>query len=78
MTGDMEALRQIAENVVRRYTAQKRTLGTAESLTAGLIAATLAEVPGASRVLMGGVVSYDPSVKRELLHAERAGRGFLF
>ena len=72
MTGDMEALRQIAEDVVRRYTAQKRTLGTAESLTAGLIAATLAEVPGASRVLMGGVVSYDPSVKRELLHVSQA------
>ena len=43
------------------------TLGTAESLTAGLIAATVADVSGASAVLMGGVVSYDPRVKHEVL-----------
>ena len=72
MTEVAAALRRTAEAVVQRYTAQKCTFGTAESLTAGLIAATLAEVPGASLVLMGGVVSYDPRVKRELLHVSQA------
>ncbi len=50
-----------------RATALGLTVATAESLTAGLIAATLAGTSGASAVLTGGIVSYDPRVKHELL-----------
>lgn len=39
------------------------SLGTAESLTGGLLAATLVDVPGASANFRGAVVAYDPAVK---------------
>ncbi len=39
----------------------------AESITAGLLAATVASVSGASAVLKGGVVTYDKALKVSLL-----------
>ena len=44
-----------------------QTLATAESLTGGRLAAAVTAVPGASRVYLGGVVSYATSVKQDLL-----------
>ena len=43
------------------------TLGLAESVTGGLIAARLTDVPGASDVLRGAVVPYDRSLKTGVL-----------
>lgn len=43
------------------------TLGTAESLTGGALCAEIVSVPGASAVLLGGVVAYATSVKATVL-----------
>lgn len=40
---------------------------SAESLTAGLISAEIAKTPGASEVLLGGLVLYQDSIKSQLL-----------
>ena len=63
----MADLQTISAEVVRTFLEKGLTLGTAESLTGGMISASVAGVSGASAVLMGGVVSYDPRVKHELL-----------
>jgi nicotinamide-nucleotide amidase len=53
--------------VSRLLIAAGATLGVAESLTGGLIAARLTAVAGASSWFRGGIVSYASEVKRELL-----------
>lgn len=48
------------------------TLATGESLTAGLISAALAGIPGASAVLRGGVAAYATDVKVSVLGVDAA------
>lgn len=63
----MTQLEKTARRVVETFSSRGATLGTAESLTGGMIAAAVADISGASAVLMGGIVSYDPKVKRDVL-----------
>ncbi|AQA05870.1 competence protein [Mycobacterium sp. MS1601] len=52
-----------AHALVAGLTARGQTLATCESLTAGLLAGTLAGVPGASAVLLGGLITYTEATK---------------
>ncbi|MDY6050578.1 MAG: CinA family protein [Corynebacterium sp.] len=68
MTNDTElAAHRAAEALVAYLSDHGLTVACAESLTAGLAAATLAHVPGASAVLRGGVVTYATDTKHDVL-----------
>ncbi|MDR7168896.1 nicotinamide-nucleotide amidase [Nocardia kruczakiae] len=55
-----------AVELVATLTRIGQTVATAESLTAGLLAATIAGVPGASLVLRGGLIVYATDLKHRL------------
>jgi len=61
-----------AAQVVRMLAQQRHTLAVAESLTGGLVLATLISVPGASQVIRGGVVAYATDLKASLLGVDPA------
>lgn len=56
-----------AEKLVKVLAEKKLTCATAESCTGGGVGYAITSVSGASAVFWGGVISYDNSVKRDLL-----------
>lgn len=56
-----------ARGVVEQATRDGVSLATAESLTGGMLAARIVDVPGASAVFRGGVVSYATDTKVSVL-----------
>ena len=61
------AAEKIEAVVVRLLTGRKRTLALAESCTGGAIADHVTNVPGASKVFLGGIVAYNNDVKQKFL-----------
>lgn len=57
----------LAAAVLRGLGERGLSVGTAESLTGGLVCAALTSVPGASAVVRGGVVAYATDVKAGVL-----------
>ena len=56
-----------AEKLVKRLTELGKTCGTAESCTGGGVGSAITSVSGSSAVFWGGIISYDNSVKRNVL-----------
>ena len=57
----------IAEKLVKTLVEKKMTCATAESCTGGGVGYAITGVAGSSAVFMGGVISYDNSVKQGVL-----------
>lgn len=62
---------ELARDIVERASFRGVTVSTAESLTAGMIASTIADIPGASAVLRGGAVTYCDEIKHRVLGVEQ-------
>jgi nicotinamide-nucleotide amidase len=58
--------RSHAAAIVLRLGERGETVAAAESLTGGLVAATIVEIPGASAVFRGGLVVYATDLKHTL------------
>ena len=63
---------EAARRVVTAGSAAGVTVGAAESCTGGLVCGAITAVAGSSEVLRGGVVSYDPDIKVDVLGVSRA------
>lgn len=64
-----ESLEQVVLDLLRQ---QERTLAVAESCTGGLLANRFTDLPGASKVFVGGVVCYADDAKVQILDIPEA------
>ena len=62
-----ESVDDMAGRLLEQLADLGQTVATAESLTGGLLAARLTDVPGASRSFVGGVVTYATRTKESVL-----------
>jgi len=62
----------IAQEAIALLQARGLTVGTCESLTGGMICSALVDVPGASKVVRGGLITYQTDTKTLLADVDAA------
>lgn len=65
VTNEDKPMQQVIGHLLKNM---NKTLSTAESCTGGYVAHLITSIPGASAYFMGSVVSYDNSIKENILH----------
>lgn len=64
---DGRSTAELGAYIIETLTARHMTIAVAESLTGGLLVAELIRTPGASAVVVGGVVAYSTELKHTVL-----------
>jgi nicotinamide-nucleotide amidase len=62
----------LAYELIQKLSQQHLTISVAESLTGGLVAASLTQIPGASAVFKGGIIAYGDEIKQKVLKVDSA------
>jgi nicotinamide-nucleotide amidase len=62
----------LAYELIQKLSQQHLTISVAESLTGGLVAASLTQIPGASAVFKGGIIAYRDEIKQQVLKVDPA------
>ncbi len=62
---------ELASSLIKKLQDKNLTLSAAESLTGGLVAASLTEIPGASKVFKGSITAYSDEIKQNVLNANK-------
>jgi nicotinamide-nucleotide amidase len=60
-------VQELASSLIKKLQEKNLTLAVAESLTGGLVAASLTEIPGASKVFKGSITAYVDEIKQNVL-----------
>ena len=62
---------ELASILIKKLQEKNLTLAVAESLTGGLVAASLTEIPGASKVFKGSITAYADEIKQNVLNVNK-------
>jgi len=64
-------VQELASNLIKKLQEKNLTITVAESLTGGLVAASLTEIPGASKVFKGSITAYSDEIKQNVLNVNK-------
>lgn len=63
-------VQELASSLIKKLEEKNLTIAVAESLTGGLVAASLTEIPGASKVFKGSITAYSDEIKQNILNVK--------